>query len=214
MKKLLIAVLFILGLVGCSDEEIKPTSIPQEQVRTKESFAKYVGEGVPYDVNNKGVLIFEKPRQMFSNFNDYRESEGELAFISEEPLSIRISKKVQQGDKMAKQYSEISFIYAIYRTFMNTSADLITVESYPIEINAKNGKEKPLKQFTLKATVSRDKALNVLRQYTNAQSFDDLIQLRENNQYRTIGVDGSELWDKFIYNEKIRPDVVQSLVNN
>ncbi|MFZ7276966.1 hypothetical protein ACLS0F_06785 [Avibacterium endocarditidis] len=213
MKKLLIAVLLMFGLISCSDEEVKPSPTPQEQIRTKESFAKYVGAGVSYDVNDRGVLIFEKPRQMFANFNDYRESEKELVFVSENPLSVRISKKVQKGDKMAKQYSEIAFVYAIYRTFMNTSADLITVESYPIEISAK-GKEKPLKQFTLKATVSRDKALNVLKQYTDANSFDDLIQLKENKEYRTIGVDGSELWDKFIYNDRIRPDVVQSLMNN
>lgn len=149
---------------------------------------------------------------MFVYFNDYQIERNELSFISEDPLSIRISKVKYSADDMYKEYNEMAFIYAVYKTFAHTNADQITVEAYPIYENLKTGKQKAFKNLMIKATVTREKALEVLKQHSSATSFDDLVQLEENNQYREIGVNGSDVWDKFIYNDKERPAIVADLI--
>lgn len=214
MKKLFIIFLFGCYLTGCNDEAIHNETklATTDKVKTKADFEKFVSKGIEYDVNDKGVLIFEKARDMFDEFNDYREEEGELTFLSEKPLSLRINKHLSEDDQMLREYGEMSFLYAIYRTFMNTNINEITVESYPITVNDKTNKKKAYKNFTLKAVVTREKALEVLKKYTSATSFNDLVQTKENNQHRTVGISGSEIWDKFIYNEKQRTQIVSDLM--
>lgn len=214
MKKLFILFLFGFCLTGCNDETVQNETkiVNTDKVKTKADFEKFVGKGVEYDVNDKGVLIFAKARDMFDEFNDYREEEGELTFLSEEPLSLRINKHLSEDDQMFKEYGEMSFLYAIYRTFMNTNLNEITVESYPIAVNYKTEKQKPYKNVALKAVVTREKALEVLKKYTSATSFNDLVQTRENDQHRMVGISGSEIWDKFIYNEKQRTQIVSDLM--
>lgn len=183
-----------------------------KQVDKKKRFENLIGKDIEYNVNEKGVLIFAKARDMFSSFNDYREEEGEIAFLSENPLSLKINKHLTAGDPNLREYSEMSFLYAIYRTFMNTSLNEITVEAYPISINDKTNQKIEHKQYIFTATVSREKALEVLKKYTSATSFDDLVQTSENSQHRTVGISGSEIWDKFIYNEKQRSQIVSDLM--
>lgn len=212
MKHLLIAILFVFGIVACDDIKTTSNQSPPVVVKTKADFAKYVDNGVEYDVNDQGVLIFVKVRDMFANFGDYIEEQGELKILSESPLSIRISKIKYTPDDMYKEYNEMAFLYAIYKTFIHTNINEITVEAYPIYENLDTKKQKALKNLTIKSTVTRQRALEVLKKYTNAGAFNDLVQLTENNQYRQIGVSGSELWDKFIYNDKMRPDIITELL--
>lgn len=212
MKKLLLTiVLSIAALAACEHES--PQNAEQSATKSKTDFSGYVEKGIEYDVNEKGVLIFMKARDMFDNFNDYREEEGEVKFITEKPLSILITKKLEEDEKqLSKEYAEMSFLYAIYRTFMNTPETQVTVEAYPIVVTRKN-KEIPQKKVALKTTITREKALDVLQKYTNAKSIDDLVQTEENTEHRKVGISGSKIWDKFIYNEKERSNIVADLVN-
>lgn len=189
------------------------TSIaPSQKSEPNDKFATFVGKDVAYNVNEKGVLIFANARNMFDSFNDYREEEGELTFLSENPLSLKINKHLDEGEPNLKEYSEMSFLYAIYRTFMNTQLNEIMVEAYPITVDYKTHKKTEHKKYAFKATVSREKALNVLKKHSSAASFDDLVQTTENTQHRIVGISGSEVWDKFIYNEKQRSQIVADLM--
>lgn len=214
MKKLLLILLSAFAITAC-DGESKATESKSEKttvIRTKADFANSIENGVEYDVSPTGVLTFVKPKDMFIYFNDYQIERNELAFISEDPLSIRISKVKYSADDMYKEYNEMAFIYAVYKTFTHTNANQITVEAYPIYENSKTGKQKAFKDLMIKATITREKALEVLKQHSSATSFDDLVQLEENNQYREIGVNGSDIWDKFIYNDKERPAIIADLI--
>lgn len=218
MKKLLLIALSAFAITACGDEEPKaeqPTAeapkVSETRVPTKADFAKYVDTGVEYDVNEKGVLIFAKPKDMFDDFNDFQGDE--IKILKEKPLSIRISKLLSDDPlELYKEWNERAFMYAVYKTFTYTPVNEITLEAYPIAENAK-GKKTALKKFTLKGTITREKALDVLKKYTSATSFNDLVQLEEKEgSYRRVGVSGSELWDKFYHNEQARPVIIEDLV--
>ncbi|MBF0752218.1 MULTISPECIES: hypothetical protein [unclassified Pasteurella] len=214
MKKLLLILLSAFAITACGGEDKEAENQPGKTtvIRTKADFASSINDGVEYDVSSTGVLTFAKAKDMFADFNDYRVEQNELAFISEDPLSIRISKVSYTPDDMYKEYNEMAFIYAVYKTFAHTPVNQITVEAYPIYEDLKTNKQKVFKNLTIKATITREKALEVLKKHSSAKSFDDLVQLEENNQYREIGVNGSDLWDKFIYSDKERPNIIADLI--
>ena len=98
-------------------QRLKLLNLPKI-VKTKQDFEIIFGKDTDFTVNNQGVVIFAKARDMFSNFNDYREDEGEVKFLSEVPLSILITKNLDENEKeLARNYAEMSFLYAVYRTF-------------------------------------------------------------------------------------------------
>lgn len=218
MKKLLLIALSALVITACGEEETKAeqptveaTKVSEAKIPTKADFAKYVDTGVEYDVNEKGVLIFAKPKDMFDDFNDFQGDE--ITILKEKPLSIRISKLLSDDPlEPYKEWNERAFMYAVYKTFTYTPVNEITLEAYPIAENAK-GKKTALKKFTLKGTITREKALDVLKKYTSATSFNDLVQLEEKEgSYRRVGVSGSDLWDKFYHNEKERSAIIEDLI--
>lgn len=215
MKKFLAIALSALILTACGGEDKPskteaPTSV--KVIKTKQDFETIFGKDANFSISDDGVVIFAKARDMFRNFNDYRESEGEIAFLNEAPLSILITKNLDEDEKdLAKNYAEMSFLYAVYRTFMNTPENEVTVDAYPVIVTTK-GKKFPQKQVEIKATISREKALEVLKKYTKATSISDLVQTEENKEYRSIGYSGSKVWDSFIYNEKERSSIVADLV--
>ena len=157
-------------IVGICDNGLRRRRCPEIEaaqsakiVKTKQDFEIIFGKDTDFTVNNQGVVIFAKARDMFSNFNDYREDEGEVKFLSEVPLSILITKNLDENEKeLARNYAEMSFLYAVYRTFMNTLENEVTVDAYPVIVTAK-GKKLPQKQVEIKATINREKALDVLK---------------------------------------------------
>lgn len=219
MKKLLLIALSAFAITACGEEEQKTeqsataeiSKATETKVPTKADFAKYVDAGVEYDVNEKGVLIFAKPKDMFDDFNDFQGDE--ITILKEKPLSIRISKLLSDDPlEPYKEWNERAFMYAVYKTFTYTPVNEITLEAYPIAENAK-GKKTALKKFTIKGTITREKALDVLKKYTSATSFNDLVQLEEKEgSYRRLGVSGSDLWDKFYHNEQARSAIIEELI--
>lgn len=214
MRKILPVILSLFVVIGCDDKASSgttATSNVSQQVLTKADFAKYVREGVEYDVSSTGVLTFAKPYDMFEDFNDFYEDEFKI--VSESPLSILMTKKLTDSHlEPFKEWNERSVLYAVYKTFTYTPANEIIIEAYPIS-EQKNGKMKAHKEFTLKGKVSREKALDVLKKHSPATSFDDLVQLEQKEgSYRRVGVSGSDTWDKFYHNEQTRSEIIKDLL--
>lgn len=215
MKKMFLLLLSLFTIVACDNKENNDTvaqqETPQKVVLTKADFAKYVREGVEYDVSSTGVLTFAKPQDMFEDFNDFEEQEVKVK--EGNPTSILITKQLSNDPlEPVKEWNERAFIYAIYKSFTYTPVNELIVEAYPL-IEQKNGKFKAKKEFALKTQITREKALEVLKKHTAATSFDDLVQLEEaEGQYRRVGVSGSGIWDKFYHNEQYRPTIVSDLL--
>ena len=68
-------------------------------------------------------------------------------------------------------------------------------------------------QNKIKATVSRDKALTLLRHYFKSDSFNDLVELSDNDEFRVKGYSSSLLFDKLISDLTTQRQIVLALIN-
>ena len=167
-------------------------------------------EKVPHEFNDKGIVIFTNARDMFNVFNDYPEDGGQLKILSEKPLKIRISDLATANDgadNLALSKKK-AFMYGVYNVFMHTKENSVTVESIPVDL--KTGK--PIKTTALQGTISREHALEVLKKYSSAQSFDDLVETKPNDQYRVIGMSSSKVYDEFAYGLKNQDAIISALL--
>jgi len=74
MKKWLLILLSAFAITACGGEDAPEIEAAQSAkiVKTKQDFEIIFGKDTDFTVNNQGVVIFAKARDMFSNFNDYQ----------------------------------------------------------------------------------------------------------------------------------------------
>lgn len=211
MKHLALSLLCLGLLSACGGENTAPpvVSAPAASTPLAENnaavYLKRQSEIPPYTINGKGIVQFANLKDMFDTFGDY-DAEGQLKFNSPTDVVIAeyLPKAASQDDINAAMNK--AFIYTIYHAFAHTNLDKITVTSAPIDMDTL----KPLTKKTLKATVNRKRALEVLKKYSTAQSFDDLVELNPSNSNRITGFSSSNLYDAFAYGSA-QKDIIQGL---
>ncbi|HEI8461994.1 TPA: hypothetical protein SLE68_001719 [Morganella morganii] len=139
--------------------------------------------------NSASDKITEKPKQpadllcksgyntaaeAFTDLNDYYTENNSLEIISEEPLRIRLSNVAFHNDHpyVKEMLVKRAIIYGIYRTFLHTNKDEVSVTSYLIDFNT-NKKLPGSPEYSAK--ISRKQALDIIKQYIPVQEYTDLI---------------------------------------
>jgi len=121
---------------------------------------------------------FSHVRLAINSFHDYTEDRGTFRVISKDPLHIQLSPLVVPNDfpETIEELLRRSMLYGIFRTFIHTDADAITVTVVPLEINLKADTERLLPSYKQTAHVTRATALGVSRRLLGITSFDDLVE--------------------------------------
>lgn len=111
--------------------------------------------------------------EAFTDLGDYYTENNSLEIISETPLHIRLSSPALKDDlpDVKDMLVKRAIIYGVYRAFLHTNKDEVTVTSYLIDMNSKN-KLTGTSEFTVKIT--RKQALDIIKKYMSAQSYADL----------------------------------------
>ena len=110
----------------------------------------------------------------FPALGDYYADNNSLEIISEAPLHIRLSNLAVQGDHpdVKELMVKRAVIYGIYRSFIHTNKDEVTVTSYLIDMN--NKKKLPSSpEYSVKIT--KKQALDIIKKYLLVQDYSDLI---------------------------------------
>ncbi|APC13972.1 MULTISPECIES: hypothetical protein [Providencia] len=109
-------------------------------------------------------------------FNDYTEEEHTLNIISENPLNVIISPQAADDDfpDVKDFIAKRAIIYGIYRAFINTLNDKVTVTSYLVYSDGKKLKNSP--EYT--TTITKQQALDIVKKYIPINS---LSELTDNN---------------------------------
>lgn len=110
----------------------------------------------------------------FTDLGDYYADNNSLEIISETPLHIRLSNLAVQGDHpdVKELMVKRAVIYGIYRSFIHTNKDEVTVTSYLIDMN--NKKKLPgSPEYSVKIT--KKQALDIIKKYLPVQDYSDLI---------------------------------------
>jgi hypothetical protein len=111
------------------------------------------------------ATIFPSVEAMIEKFNDYSSSNGTFKIIKNNPLHIQLSPQVVNRDshKTIEFAVKRTIIYGIYRSFVHTNINSITVTAVPQEINFKNKKSRYLSAYKRTISVTKDKALFLVK---------------------------------------------------
>lgn len=146
-----------------------------------------LGEDKPAEGYTKKELKFPKYKTVMDMLRDAQDFKGEcLKKISKkgEPLHIRVSTEFLTQESIANMKEQVKrdIVYVVFQSFAETSINKITVTSIPIVRKSFNpnvaydGKLKENLKQTV--TVTRGKALEILKKYLQTSSFQDLYQLK------------------------------------
>lgn len=218
MKKLFFLSFLSCALIGCGDDTAttqteQATTEQTQQSTDKEPQAKAVRpqdyfKDTQYSLNEKGTVIFGSAKELFEQNGDYNIEDKTLIIHSENPLKITLNVVTtkDESEELIKLDIANAFFYGIYQTFTHTN-----VPSIDLTVSAINQKQKPVyKNFTLKSKVTREYALNVLKNFSPAKSFDDLVNFDTSNEYNVVGYNSSKLYLDF-RGERFRSQIIKSL---
>lgn len=215
MKKitLLLALAFVLS--ACNGDSEKPSA----QVAASDTHsAIYIGsaqavidkykQDYQVSLSNKGVVIFDKPEQLFEAMNDYPAESNRFEKIGDNPLRIRLSyQTVSTADfDTLQNEAEMTLLYGILKTFAHTGVDKVAVQSISLDENGKF-----LKKSAISLAAEREKTLKALQKLGLADNFDSLVETGPNNKFRYVGLSGSDIYDSIVYKDDKRKALLAAL---
>ncbi|HEY3567527.1 MAG TPA: hypothetical protein VGP73_06305 [Thermoanaerobaculia bacterium] len=121
---------------------------------------------------------FSSVPTMMSSLNDYTQENGTFKTLRRDPLHIQVSPMVFPGDFPDVIDAEVkrAVIYGIYRSFIHTPVDKITVTAIPKELNPRTKSSRYLGAYKRTVTKTRREALDLIRRYLHVSTFDALVE--------------------------------------
>lgn len=214
MKKiaLLVAAVFVLSSCGGEAEKQPEPSISAVSSPSYTDSAQAVVDRYKQDyqvsLSDKGVVVFEKPEQLFEALNDYPAESNRFEKAGDNPLSIRLSHQTVSSSEpdVLKNEAEMTLLYGILKIFAHTTVDEVTVKSVSIDENGKF-----LDKSAISLTTERVKTLKALQNLGLANSFDELVETKANDKFRYVGLSGSDIYDAVVYKDDNRKRLIESL---
>ncbi|PHM36180.1 hypothetical protein Xmau_04324 [Xenorhabdus mauleonii] len=118
--------------------------------------------------------IFPSIAEAIEDFGDYYPENNSFQLISEKPLKIRLSPPTYKEDApdVKENLVKRAIVYGIYRTFINSNNDNVTVVSYLVDSN--DGKKMTgSPEYT--ATLTKAQALKIVNKYVPVNNLSELI---------------------------------------
>lgn len=119
---------------------------------------------------------FPTVKEMIEQLSDYHEEKGTFKVIKEKPLHIQLSPIFYEGQTKEQVIGDVhrSLIYGIYRSFIFTPVNKITVTAIPKEFNRSNTL-KYMNEYKVSVSVARKDALDLAKKYLKVSSFSELV---------------------------------------
>ena len=127
---------------------------------------------------DKGVSKFQDVVSLIEDFGDYSADAGTFKVISLEPLHIQVSPQVFPGDntEVIKSLINRAVIYGVYRSYVHTPVEKITVTAIPAEVVDLQKREyKFLSQHEKTLSMTRQDAFHSIQKLIEVNSMEDLV---------------------------------------
>src|SRR5215218_5667584 len=110
---------------------------------------------------------FGSVQAMVKDFKDYSQENGTFKVLTREPLHIQLSPIVVPGDfpDVIDAQVKRAVLYGIYRSFVHTPVDRITVTAIPLERNPRTDSTQYLSAYKRTVTKTRSQALELIRRH-------------------------------------------------
>ena len=127
----------------------------------------------------ENITTFKSVEEMMEKFNDYNIIEESFKILSTEPLHIQLAPVVFPGELpcVIEEVVNEALIYGIYRSFIHTNIDHITVSSVPCVCNLDPNIKLIRYANEYKRTISkgRQEALTLVKRYISIDSLSDMV---------------------------------------
>lgn len=123
--------------------------------------------------SDKLPTSFNSVKEMIEAFSDYNEEKGTFKSLKEKPIHIQLSPTVYPAENQDVIKGEVqrTLIYGIYRPFIFTKIDKITVTVIPKEFKS----DKYLSSYKVTISKSRNDALSLVKKHLHVSSFQELV---------------------------------------
>jgi hypothetical protein len=120
---------------------------------------------------------FGSVQAMIKGLKDYSQENGTFKVLAREPLHIQLSPLVVPGDfpEVIDAQVKRAVIYGIYRSFVHSPVDRITVTAIPLERNPRTDSTRYLSAYKRTVTKTRSQALELVRRHLRVATFDALV---------------------------------------
>jgi len=128
---------------------------------------------------------FKSVKEMIENFHDYSAEEGTFKVLNKKPLHIQLSPEflISPEYPNAENYdneqiiedTKRAIVYGIYRTFIHTPNQEITITAIPQTYNHITHKRKYLTAYKMTANVTKEQALALAQKYVDVAMLSDLV---------------------------------------
>lgn len=118
---------------------------------------------------------FTEVEAMFDDFSDYAVDDNSLEIKSTDPLVLRLSPTVVEGDSATMVDEELkrALIYGVYRPFIHTDAEKITVSVQPLLLKAGKLTLQDKPRFTI--TLTKEQARKAVQDVLPGKELEDLV---------------------------------------
>lgn len=135
--------------------------------------------------------------ELIEGLGDYSESKGTFKMISKD--HFQLSPQVAENDYYIDEYVQRSLIYGIYRTFIHTNLNKITVTAVPM---VPFGETKYLYQYKQTIFITRKKVETIAKQLFGVDRLDKLVKTRSKEGIQDTW---NDLFKKGYYNDLGNP---------
>jgi len=150
---------------------------------------------------------FDSVPEMIEGLNDFTSDDGSFRVLRDKPLQIQLVEKVVAGDfpEVIRENIQRVIIYGVYRAFVHTDIDTITVSAVPGLLRISDWEiEKLLEGYRVTVTTTRTDALRYVQKYCKVASMQDLVEDRTYGDYVFPNV-WAECFEKLQYNDQGGP---------
>jgi hypothetical protein len=153
---------------------------------------------------------FQSVDQMMEEFGDFTKEKNGYELISKSPLHIRLSALTMPADSVdsVNTSNQRALVYGVYRTFINTNVDKVTVTAIPAQVtlDGKNKRPHLLSDIKLIVTKTRQQAMQDISRFMKIKSMNELV-------------DQDDFWteqfeNEVYYNKAKLPQLVKVMTSN
>ncbi|KLU15559.1 MULTISPECIES: hypothetical protein [Xenorhabdus] len=118
--------------------------------------------------------IYPSIAEAIEDFGDYYPENNSFQLISKNPLKIRLSPPAFKEDlpDVKNDLVKRAIVYGVYRTFIHSNSDKVTVTSYLVDANG-GKKLNGSPEHTI--TLDKKQALNIINKYIPVADLSELI---------------------------------------
>lgn len=113
--------------------------------------------------------------ETIEDFGDYYPEANSFELISKKPLKMRFSPPAYKEDHKDVKIKQVerAVVYGVYRTFIHSNNDNVTIVSYLVDAQGQRDKLSDTTEYTI--TLSRQQAEDILKKYMPISSMSEIV---------------------------------------